>query len=103
EDLWADIPGREAGVMAATQKPLHNSVFGASVAEAAWKTIPAWFIVSKNDQAINPDLERFYAKRANAKTTEIASSHVSFLSHPDEVAKVIEDAAKRAASAPPAG
>ena len=94
DDFCADIPAPEARVMAATQKPLHKSVFEASVPEAAWKTIPTWFIVSKNDRAINPDLERFYAKRANAKTTEIAASHVSFLSHPDDVAKVIEDAAK---------
>jgi pimeloyl-ACP methyl ester carboxylesterase len=94
DDFCADIPANEASVMAATQKPLHKSVFEASVPEAAWKTLPTWFIVSKNDRAINPDLERFYAKRANAKTTELASSHVSFLSHPSEVAKVIEDAAK---------
>jgi pimeloyl-ACP methyl ester carboxylesterase len=94
DDFCADIPAPEARVMAATQKPLHNTVFEASVPEAAWKTIPTWFIVSKDDRAINPDLERFYAKRANAKTTEIAASHVSFLSHPNDVAKVIEDAAR---------
>jgi len=103
EDFCKDLPASEARVMAATQKPLHKSVFEAAVPVAAWKTIPTWFIVSSNDHAINPDLERFYAKRANAKTTEIASSHVSFLSHPKEVAKVIEAAAQRAASAPPAG
>jgi len=89
-----DVPAPEARVMAATQKPLHKSAFGATVPEAAWKTIPSWYIVSSHDRAINPDLERFYAKRAGAKTTEIASSHVSFLSHPKEVAKVIENAAK---------
>ena len=79
--------------MAATQKPLHNSVFEASVSAAAWKTVPSWFVVSQQDHAINPDLERFYAKRMNAKTSEIASSHVAFLSHPKEIAKVIEQAA----------
>ena len=89
-----DLPASQARVMAATQKPLHNSAFGAMVPEAAWKTIPSWYIVSSNDRAINPDLERFYAKRAGAKTTEIASSHVAFLSHPKEVVKVIENAAK---------
>ena len=94
EDFCKDLPESEARVMAATQKPLHKSVFEAAVPVAAWKTIPTWYIVSSNDRAINPDLERFYAKRANAKTTEIASSHVSFLSHPNEVAKVIEAAAK---------
>ena len=94
ENFCQDVPEAEARVMAATQKPLHNSAFGAAVPEAAWKTIPSWYIVSSKDRAINPDLERFYAKRAGAKTTEIASSHVAFLSHPKEVAKVIEDAAK---------
>ena len=88
-----DLPDAEARVMAATQKPLHNSVFEASVPAAAWKSIPSWYVVSQQDRAINPDLERFYAKRMGAKTSEIASSHVAFLSHPKEIAKVIEDAA----------
>jgi len=88
-----DLPDAEARIMAATQKPLHNSVFEASVSAAAWKTVPSWFVVSQQDHAINPDLERFYAKRMNAKTSEIASSHVAFLSHPNEVAKVISAAA----------
>ena len=64
---------------------------------AGWKTIPSWYIVAKNDKAINPDAERFYAKRANAKTTEVESSHVVFLSHPDAVVGVIVDAATAAA------
>jgi hypothetical protein len=54
-------------------------------------------MVAKDDHAINPDVERFYAKRANAKTTEVESSHVIFLSHPDAVVKVIVDAATAAA------
>ena len=87
-----DLPDAEARVMAATQKPLNGSVFGASVAAAAWKTVPSWYVVSSQDRAINPELERFYAKRMGAKTSEIAASHVAFLSHPQEVAKVIEDA-----------
>jgi pimeloyl-ACP methyl ester carboxylesterase len=94
ENFCQDVSEAEARVMAATQKPLHNSAFGAAVPEAAWKTIPSWYIVSSKDRAINPDLERFYAKRAGAKTTEIASSHVAFLSHPQEVVKVIENAAR---------
>jgi len=89
-----DIPAADARVLAATQKPLNRSVFGASVSAAAWKTIPSWYIVSSQDQAINPELERFYAKRMRAKTTEIKSSHVSFLSHPKEVVKVIEEASR---------
>jgi len=89
-----DLPASEASVIAATQKPLNKSVFGAKVVNVAWKTIPSWYIVGKEDRAINPDLERFLAKRMNAKTTEINSSHVPFLSHPKEVVKIIEEAAK---------
>jgi pimeloyl-ACP methyl ester carboxylesterase len=96
-DFCADLPDADAWVMAVTQKPLNKSVFGASVPEAAWKTIPSWFLVSQDDHAINPDLERFYAKRMNAKTSEVKSSHVAFISHPDVVAKLIEQAAGAAA------
>jgi pimeloyl-ACP methyl ester carboxylesterase len=88
-----DIPLADARIAAATQKPVSGSVFTASVPGAAWKTIPSWYIVASDDQAINPDLERFYAKRIGATTTEIKSSHVPFLSHPKDVAKVIEAAA----------
>jgi pimeloyl-ACP methyl ester carboxylesterase len=88
-----DIPLADARVAAATQKPVSGSVFTASVPGGAWKTIPSWYIVASEDQAINPELERFYAKRIGATTTEIKSSHVPFLSHPRDVAKVIEAAA----------
>ena len=93
EVFAADLPVAETNVAAAVQKPIIGSVFGASVTEAAWKTIPSWYLVSQDDKAINPDLERFYAKRMKAKTTEVKASHVAFLSHPAVVAKVIEEAA----------
>src|SRR3989449_4495345 len=93
-DLFAaDVPLAETNVAAATQKPIIGSVFGASVDHAAWKTIPSWYLVSEDDRAINPELERFYAKRMGARTTEIKSSHVPFLSHPAAVARLIEQAA----------
>jgi len=95
-----DLPEAEARVMAATQKPLSGSVFEASVSAAAWKTVPSWYVVSSQDRAINPELERFYAKRIGATTSEIAASHVAFLSHPREAAKVIEEAARAAQRAP---
>lgn len=88
-----DVPAADARVAAATQKPVAGSVFTAHVPASAWKTIPSWYIVASEDQAINPELERFYAKRIGATTTEIRSSHVPFVSHPKEVAKVIEAAA----------
>jgi pimeloyl-ACP methyl ester carboxylesterase len=92
-DFAADVSAADAAIMAATQKPLSSTVFTASVPVAAWKTIPSWYVVSKQDHAINPDLERFYAKRMNAHTTEVDSSHVAFISHPKEITAVIEEAA----------
>jgi pimeloyl-ACP methyl ester carboxylesterase len=90
----ADVPLYRTRVMAVEQKPLIASAFGESVPSPAWKTIPSWYIVAQEDQAINPDLERFYAKRMKATTTEIRTSHVPFISRPDVVAKVIRDAAE---------
>ncbi|HXA83698.1 MAG TPA: alpha/beta hydrolase [Candidatus Dormibacteraeota bacterium] len=60
----------------------------------AWKSKPSWYIVGKNDRTVHPDLERFLAKRMGANTTEVASSHVPMLSHPDVVIDVIRAAAK---------
>ena len=96
-DVFArDVSPVEANVAAATQKPIIGTVFAATVAKAAWKTIPSWYLVSQDDHAINPDLERFYAKRMGAKTTEVKASHVAFISHASEVTKLIEDAAMSA-------
>jgi pimeloyl-ACP methyl ester carboxylesterase len=93
-DLFAaDVSETEASVMAATQKPIIGTAFGSSVQEAAWKTVPSWYLVAQEDRAINPELERFYADRMGANTTEIQASHVPFVSHPEEVARLIEEAA----------
>ena len=94
----ADVDAAEADVMAATQKPLNNTAFAATVPAAAWHTIPSWYLVSQQDHAINPDLERFYAKRMGAHTSEIAASHVAFMSHPAEITRLIEEAADTAPS-----
>ena len=89
-----DVPVAEARIMAATQKPLNSKIFAEPlVPSPAWKTIPSWFLVSTNDKMINPDQERFYAKRMKATTIEVPSSHVSLVSHPVEATKLIEDAA----------
>jgi len=96
-DVFAkDVSPIDANVAAATQKPLIGNVFTATISKAAWKTIPAWYVVAQDDRAINPDLERFYAKRMSAKTTEIKSSHVVFISHAAEISKLIEAAAMAA-------
>ena len=91
-----DVSAAEARVMAATQKPINSASFDQSVNHVAWKTIPSWYLVAQEDQAINPELERFMAQRMGAKTSEIKASHVSFISRPNEVAELIEAAATAA-------
>ncbi len=93
-DIFAgDVEETESRVMAATQKPVSGGALAASSPSAAWRTIPSWYMVSKEDHAISPELERFYAKRMNAHTSEIDASHVSFISHPKEITHMIEQAA----------
>jgi hypothetical protein len=70
-----------------------DASFDQSVNNIAWKTIPSWYLVAQEDQAINPELEQFMANRMGAKTTEIKASHVPFLYHLNEVAELIETAA----------
>jgi pimeloyl-ACP methyl ester carboxylesterase len=94
-----DVPAGEAAVMAATQKPLAASALGEPLLAAAWRTVPSWYVVATRDHAINPDSERFMAKRMNAHTTEIEASHVSFVSQPAKIVRVIEEAAVMAMSA----
>ena len=72
-----DVKLSEARVAAAIQKPIVPSCFATKVKAAAWQGIPSWFLVSKYDRLINPDLERFMAKRSGATTIEVASSHAS--------------------------
>lgn len=97
-DIFAqDVPVGEARVMAATQKPVIGEAFEASVPQAAWKAIPSWYMVASSDRALNPDLERFYARRMGATTIEVDSSHVPFVSRPQQVARLIGEAARAAA------
>jgi pimeloyl-ACP methyl ester carboxylesterase len=98
EIFAADLPRVQTSVMAVTQKPLTGSVFTATAKVAAWRNTPSWFVVAQQDNVINPDLERFFAKRMGAKTIEIKSSHAVFMSHPKEIVAVIESAARDAAA-----
>jgi pimeloyl-ACP methyl ester carboxylesterase len=92
EDFAQDVPAVQAAVMAATQGPIAMKAFEDKTTVAAWKNHPSWYIVSKNDRMIQPDLERAFAKKIGAKTTELATSHVPQQSRPQDVAKVILDA-----------
>jgi pimeloyl-ACP methyl ester carboxylesterase len=60
----------------------------------AWKSRPCWYLVATDDQAIPPEAERQFAKRMDATTVEVSSGHLAMISHPDEVARLIETAAK---------
>ncbi|MET8505554.1 alpha/beta fold hydrolase [Streptomyces sp. NPDC004787] len=62
--------------------------------DAAWKTIPSWFLVARQGKATAPDLERFEAERAGSRTVEIDSSHVAMMSHPETVVGLIDEAAE---------
>jgi pimeloyl-ACP methyl ester carboxylesterase len=92
----SDVDPVKAKVMYATQQPLAASAFGTAMGEPAWKSLPTWYLVATKDQAIPPDAERAMAKRMGATTVEVASSHVAMVSHPDEVTKLIDTAAKAA-------
>src|SRR5262249_45945664 len=84
-------PAEKEGVWA-TQYPPAADLFSRNAPGVAWKTKPSWYIVATNDRTVQPDLERFLAKRMNATTYEIESSHVVMLAHPDFVLDVIRDA-----------
>jgi pimeloyl-ACP methyl ester carboxylesterase len=91
-----DLSPKEQDLVYAVQQPAFQKVFGDVGVNAAWKTKPSWYVVASEDKAINPELEQRMAKRANAKTTILKSSHVAMLSKPNEVLGVILDAAKSA-------
>ena len=79
--------------MAISQVPISTDSFTHKVTSPAWKTKPTWYMVATADRSINPEQERMMAKRANAKTIEVNASHVAYMSHPKETAKLIEEAA----------
>jgi pimeloyl-ACP methyl ester carboxylesterase len=93
-DFAADLPAAQAAFMAISQVGLAAKTAGTPTTTPAWKSKPSYAIVATNDRAINPDLERSMYKRSGATVTEVASSHVVYMSHPAEVAAVIERAAQ---------
>jgi pimeloyl-ACP methyl ester carboxylesterase len=95
-DFAADIPPAESHYMAISQVPISTDAFTHKVMRAAWKAKPTWYMVATADRSINPDQERMMAKRAHAKTVEVNASHVAYMSHPKETAKLIEEAATSA-------
>jgi pimeloyl-ACP methyl ester carboxylesterase len=88
-----DVDPTHARVMYAVQQALASSAFTDIIGAPAWRELPSWYLVAQNDEAIPPDAERMFASRMGATTVEIPSSHVAMVSHPDEVAELIEKAA----------
>jgi pimeloyl-ACP methyl ester carboxylesterase len=90
----ADVPARTAARMASAQRPGTLAAIQEKSTAPAWKTIPSWYLIGRQDEVISPAAQRFMAKRANARTTAINSSHVSYISHPAKVTKLILRAAR---------
>jgi pimeloyl-ACP methyl ester carboxylesterase len=89
----ADVDPVKARVMHAVQQPAHGSTLAQTMGVPAWKSLPSWYMVAQNDEAIPPDAERQFAARMGATTVEVASSHVPMVSQPDAVADLITKAA----------
>jgi pimeloyl-ACP methyl ester carboxylesterase len=89
-----DLSAADQQLVWATQGAPAANIFAHDAPGVAWKTKPSWYIVGTKDHTVNPDLERFLAKRMKAKTTELDSSHVPMLSQPNRVVEVILNAAE---------
>jgi pimeloyl-ACP methyl ester carboxylesterase len=94
-DFAGDLPEAKAKVLYAVQEPFQKALLTGRTTQAAWRSKPSFYAVSTEDRTINPDLERFMAKRMGAKTIEVKASHVSMISRPDEISRLIMEAAQR--------
>ena len=95
-DFAADVPRPVAQFMAISQVPISAGIFDAKATVAAWSSKPSYAVIATEDRMINPELERFMSSRAKSQAIELHGSHAIFLSHPKEVASLIEKAAKAA-------
>ncbi|MFD7438230.1 alpha/beta fold hydrolase [Streptomyces sp. NPDC059861] len=94
DQFAADVPRSVTDLMAATQRPVAASALQDKAAEAAWRTIPAWTLVTTEDRNIPPASQRFMARRAHAHTVEVKASHAVAVSQPGAVTRLIEQAAQ---------
>jgi pimeloyl-ACP methyl ester carboxylesterase len=95
EDMAQDLPEKEQQILTATQGQTAAAVFGATVTTAAWKSKPSWAVIAGNDRAIPPELEKDEAATIGATSITLSSNHLAMLSHPREVAELIEQAAAK--------
>jgi len=96
-DFAGDLPAAKAKLLYAVQEPFQKALLTGKTTQAAWRSKPSFYAVSTQDRTINPDLERFMAKRMGAKTIEVKASHLSLISHPGEITRLIQEAAGRPA------
>jgi pimeloyl-ACP methyl ester carboxylesterase len=94
-DFAGDLPEERAKVLYAVQEPFHRALLTGRTKQAAWRSKPSFYAVSTQDRTINPDLQRFMAKRMGAETIEVKASHLSLVSQPDLIASLILKAAGR--------
>lgn len=92
-DFAGDLPKAKAKVLYAVQQPFQKTLLAGTTTNAAWRSKPSYYAVSTEDRTINPDLERFMAKRMGAKTIQVKASHLSLITHPHEIARLILEAA----------
>jgi len=90
-----DVDPVKAEVMFAVQQPLAVSALGEVMGVPAWKSLPSWYLVAQDDEAIPPDAERLFAKRMGATVIEVNSNHLPMVSHPDEVVNLINAAIEK--------
>lgn len=93
-DFAADLPVKETNLLAQSQLMPAVAAFSAPAGVPAWKTKPSWAVVATQDRAINPELERFMAKRAHSTVTELKGNHAIYASQPEKIATLIEKAAQ---------
>jgi pimeloyl-ACP methyl ester carboxylesterase len=84
----ADVDPVNARVLYAVQQPLAATAFDDVMGVPAWKSLPSWYMVAMDDEALPPDAERMFAKRMGATVVEVPSSHLAMVSHPGDVAKL---------------
>lgn len=92
-DFAGDLPEDKARVLYAVQQPFHKPLLAGKVTRAAWRSKPSFYAVSTQDRTINPDLQRFMAKRMAARTISVPASHLSLISHPENITNLILEAA----------
>jgi pimeloyl-ACP methyl ester carboxylesterase len=92
-DFAGDLPEARARVLYAAQQPFHRVLLTGRTQHAGWRSKPSFYAVSTEDRTIDPDLERFMAKRMGATTIEVKGSHLSLISHPQEITDLILAAA----------